>query len=224
MSSRSTILFPIIVLSLLALLTLWIDRTVKLPLHKPDGSSRHDPDYYLKNFVTSKTDLNGNLKYVLAAVEMVHYPDDDSTQLIRPRFTQYGVNKPFSQIEGQRGKVLNNGDTVEVMDNVVIVREATKDRGQMVLKTEYLKVFPNDGIAKTDYPVTITQDPKTVVHGTGLIFNKDEKTLTLLKNVNVHYEHPAAEKVAETSSNITHRKTVGVSNTIPKHHNTSTRR
>ena len=99
----STILFPLIVLSVLALITFWIDHSVKLQAPKLDGSSRHDIDYFLENFVTTRTDSKGNVKHILAAVHMQHYPDNDSTELVRPRFTQYGENRPYTQIEGQKG-------------------------------------------------------------------------------------------------------------------------
>src|SRR5512137_2187741 len=101
MQGRSTIWFPIALLALLAGLTLWIDRVVQPPQPKIDGSSRHDPDYILTNFNTLKTDQNGNPRHRLAATEMRHFPDDDTTELTRPRFTQYTANKPFTQIEGQ---------------------------------------------------------------------------------------------------------------------------
>ena len=107
---RPTVVFPLVLLALLALLTFWIDRSVQPPERRPDANLRHDPDYMLDNFVTTRTNVNGALAYVLAAVKMKHYPDDDTTELERPRFTQYAVNKPYTQIEGQRGNVSSDGE------------------------------------------------------------------------------------------------------------------
>lgn len=190
MYGRPTILFPLALLALLALLTLWIDHSVRTPEQKSPGTTRHDPDYYLHNFVTSKTDAGGNLQYMLAATSMTHYPDDDSTKLERPKFTQYGVDKPYTQIEGQRGLVSGNGEVVEVMDNVIVIRQATEGKGEMRMLTEYIKIFPNKDLATTDRPVVITQAPKTVIHATGMVFDKKQQTVTLLKRVRVHYEKP----------------------------------
>ena len=102
MYGRPTILFPIALLALLALLTFWIERTVQQPPPKVDGSNRHDPDYILNNFVTTKTDINGDLRYRLLAQEMRHFPDDDSTELKEPHFTRYEVNKPYTNLKGDR--------------------------------------------------------------------------------------------------------------------------
>jgi lipopolysaccharide export system protein LptC len=192
MSGRSAIWFPLALLAMLAALTLWIDRTVQPPQPKIDGSSRHDPDYRVNNFSTTKSDLNGNPRYVLSASELVHYPDDDSAELARPRFTQYAINKPYTQIQGQRGQVSSNGDDVYFMDHVQLVRAATPGRGELTMLTEYLHLIPEKDLAVTDKPVSILQAPHTVVRGTGMEFNKKERTLKLFGRVHVHYEKPGA--------------------------------
>lgn len=246
MYGRPTVLFPLALLALLALLTLWIDRTVHIPQHKPDGSTRHDPDYMVSNFVTTKTDMHGNLRYVLAAAGMKHYPDDDSTELVRPRYTQYDVGRPYTQIEGQRGLVSSNGENVQFMDNVKVVRQAFKGRGEMTVLTEYLNVTPKSDIATTDKPVVILQAPKTVVHATGMIYDKKRHTVQLLKHVRVHYERPEtpaplpankAKSPNKTSRTTTTNKNAGkakarqsrtsgnaATKTTPNQNNTRTRR
>jgi lipopolysaccharide export system protein LptC len=132
---------------------------------------------------------------------MRHYPDDDSTYLERPHLTQYSVDKPYTQIESQRGTVSSNGEIIEFMDNVKVVRQGVKDRGELTVTTEYLKVFPKTEIATTDKSVIIKQSPSTELRGIGMIYNKKEKTLKLLKNTHVHYLRPglADKTLAETT-------------------------
>lgn len=192
MYGRSAIWFPLVLLALLAGLTLWIDRIVQPAQPKFDGSSRHDMDYKLNNFSTTKSDNNGNPRYVLSATELLHFPDDDSTQLTRPRFTQYFANKPYTQIQGQRGQVSSNGDDVYFMDHVQVVRGAMPGRGELTVLTEYLHVMPEKEIAVTDRPVSILQAPHTVIRGTGMEYNKKERTLKMSGRVHVHYERPGA--------------------------------
>jgi lipopolysaccharide export system protein LptC len=192
MLTRSAIFFPLVLAGLLALITFWINLAVEQQGPKIDGSNRHDPDYTMNNFVTTQTDITGKLRYVLAAVEMQHYPDDDSTVLQRPRFTQYTIDKPYTQIEALRGYISSDGEEVELVDNVKVVRQAFEGKGEMQLLTEKLVILPNQDIAKTNSPVVITQAPKTVIHGTGLIFDKKNQTVKLLSRVKVHYERPNA--------------------------------
>ncbi len=179
---------------LLALLTFWINQTVEQQGTKIDGSNRHDPDYTMNNFVTTQTDITGKLRYVLAAAEMQHYPDDDSTVLQQPRFTQYTQDKPYTQIAGLRGYVSSNGEQVELVDNVKVVRQATTEKGEMQLLTEKLLILPNQDLVKTNSPVVIKQAPKTVIRATGMIYNKKTQNLQLLSRVKAHYERPQALK------------------------------
>ena len=190
MLTRSPLFFPLVLALLLAIITFWINLTVEQQGPKIDGSDRHDPDYTMNHFVNTQTDTTGKLRYVLAAAEMVHYPDDDSTVLQRPRFTQYTVDKPYTRIEGLRGYVSSNGQQVTLVDNVKVTRQAFDGKGEMQIATEKLDILPNQDIAKTDAPVVITQAPKTVIHATGMIFDKKHQTMQLLKRVKVHYERP----------------------------------
>lgn len=192
MLGRSTLFFPIILALLLAIITFWINLTVEQQGPKIDGSDRHDPDYTMNNFVNTQTDTTGKLRYVLAAAEMVHYPDDDSTVLQRPRFTQYTIDKPYTRIEGLRGYVASNGEEVTLVDNVKVTRQAFDGKGEMQIATEKLVILPNQDIAKTDAPVVITQAPKTVIHATGMVFDKKHQTVQLLNRVKVHYERPTS--------------------------------
>ena len=206
MLTRSALFFPLVLALLLALITFWINLTVEQQGPKIDGSDRHDPDYTMNNFVNTQTDASGKLRYVLAATEMVHYPDDDSTVLQRPRFTQYTIDKPYTRIEGLRGYVSSNGEQVELVDNVKVTRQAFDGKGEMQISTEKLVILPNQDIAKTDAPVVITQAPKTVIHATGMVYDKKHQTVQLLNRVKVHYEPPTgvvlkAKKPKTTSLN-----------------------
>lgn len=200
MLTRSAIFFPLILAGLLAIITFWINVAVEQQGPKIDGSNRHDPDYTMNNFVTTQTDITGKLRYVLAATEMLHYPDDDSTVLQRPRFTQYTTNKPYTQIEGLRGYISTDGEEIELVDNVKVVRQAFEGKGEMQLLTEKLIILPNQDLATTNSPVIITQAPKTVIHGTGMIFDKKNQTVKLLSRVKVHYERPALATAKSTKT------------------------
>lgn len=189
---RAAITFPLALLILLALLTFWINRAVQPPQPKLDGSSRHDPDYIMSNFETTQTDINGDLRYKLAAIEMRHFPDDDSTELQRPRYTQFAIGKPYTEVQGMRGFVSTDGEEVRLFDNVKVTRQAFAEKGEMTVETDYLNIRPNEELVTTDRPVIIRQAPKTVIYATGMVYEKKLKTVTLLHKVRAHYERPAA--------------------------------
>ncbi len=190
MITRTAIFFPLVLTAAMAFITFWIYQTVDEDSQKIDGSNRHDPDYMMNNFVTTQMDESGKLRYILAANEMIHYPDDDSTVLQRPRFTQFTTGKPYTKIEGLRANVSSDGEEIEVLDNVVVIRQAFKEKGEMQMLTDKLIIYPNKDLAKTDAPVVITQAPKTVIHATGMIYDKKKQTVQLFKRVKAHYEKP----------------------------------
>jgi len=197
--TKAAITFPLALLMLLALLTFWINRSVQPPAPKLDGSSRHDPDYIMSNFVTTQTDINGDLRYKLAAVEMRHFPDNDTTELQRPRYTQFAIGKPYTEVQGLRGFVSTDGEEVKLLDNVKVTRQAYAGKGEMTVETDYLNIRPNDELVTTDRPVVIRQAPKTVIYATGMIYEKKQHTVTLLHKVRAHYEKPVMNKGAATS-------------------------
>lgn len=188
--TRSAIVYPIVLLSILALLTAWINHVVQPPKPKLDGSSRHDPDYIMSNFVTTQTDINGGLRYILAAAEMKHFPDNDTTDLQRPRYTQFAANKPYTQVESLHGYVSSDGNQVQLVNNVKITRQAFAGKGEMTVDTDYLNILPNEDIVRTESPVIIRQAPKTIIHATGMVYEKKINTVTLLHKVRAHYEKP----------------------------------
>lgn len=196
MKGLSAIWFALIVLAMLAALTLWIDRAVQPPAPKRDGSTRHDPDYIVENFRINKTDPEGNPRYSLAGIDMRHYPDDDSTTVQKPFFVQYSAIKPGIQAQSERGLISSNGENVYMMDNVKIVRAATAQKGELTILTDYMHVIPDDGIMKTDHPVVILQAPDTVVHASGMVLNKKERTLQLSGRVKAHYVRPGTNGTA----------------------------
>ena len=204
-NNHSAIVYPIALLSIFAIMTAWINHVVQPTKPKLDGSSRHDPDYIMSNFVTTQTDINGDLRYKLASVEMKHFPDDDTTNLQQPRYTQFSANKPYTQVEALRGHVSSNGDQVQLIDNVKITRQAFAEKGEMTIETNYLNVLPNEDLARTDSPVIIRQAPKTIIYATGMTYEKKNHTVTLLNKVRAHYERPEVKKTSPL--NTTHSNT-----------------
>jgi len=200
MYGRHTIVFPLAVLLLMAAITLWIERTVKAPQHHPASAVRHDPDYIVSNFMTTKTDIQGNIQYVLNAAEMKHFPDDDTTHLVQPHLEQYTAGKPSTQIESQEGLVSSDGENVQFIGNVRVVRQASADRGELVVRTQFLNVNPNTEIATTDRPVVITEAPKTEVHAIGMIYDKKKRTVHLLSKVRAHYEKPVSSRAGNKAT------------------------
>ena len=196
MGDRLSNLFPLVLMMLLAALTYWLDRVVQSPATAPNALLRHDPDYMVDQMLATRMDVSGRIKNTLHAVKLVHFPDDDSTELEAPRFISYAKSAPVT-ITSKSGLVSSNGENVYFRDNVRVVRSPYGEKSEMVVNTEYLHVLPDDNIAKTDRAVTIT-DANMAVNAVGMEMNSETRIMLLNARVKgVYYDAKRAGKTGQ---------------------------
>lgn len=181
--------FPVIVLAVLAGLSFWLQSTVDRGEAKNDGKLRHDPDAIAENFVVRRFDQQGQVRYRLTGPYLVHFPDDDTSELKLPILTSYRPDGSQVIVTGDHAKVTAKGETVFLWDNVVITRLATPDRQEMVARMPELTAQPEAGIAFTGSPVEITQGQSWVT-GTGMNIDNNDSTLVLHSQVRGKYIRP----------------------------------
>jgi len=186
-------LFPLLVLSGLALLAFWLSEAVTPSSQPDDAAKRHAPDAIAENFILYRYNTTGKLAYRLEATRMEHYPDDDSSLIYTPRLIRYRPNLPDVTMTAQSAHVTTRGEQVLLRDDVVIVRGAYANRPELIAKTPELTVLPEEGKAFNQHPVAITQG-KSWVNGIGLLADNDLKTFTLRKSVRGEYTRTPSER------------------------------
>lgn len=179
---RTSTLFPLLLILALAAASLWLERAVQAPERDRSGKSRHDPDFIAENFGIIKMDAAGKPEYTLSAERMLHYPDDESTNIVAPRLIQRHVNAPPITIRAERGLVSRNGDEASFSGNVVVVREAGKGQSELRVQTEYLQVLPDRNLARTDKAVIITEG-RSRLAGIGMELNSKTRQFDLRSQV-----------------------------------------
>ena len=161
MNGRGHSLFPLIVLTLLAGVSVWLDRiTQQEPVAKTDRT-RHEADFTADKLTLRRFDPTGKIQYVLVADSMVHYADDESTELVRPRLNYLNRPEPV-WVESNFATVSKDGATVVLTDKVFLRRAAHAGKPESTLRTEAMTVWPDDEKMRSDKPVTLTQG-KTVI-------------------------------------------------------------
>ena len=173
-------LFPLSLLLVLTLLTFWLRYDTELGEPNRDGKNRHDPDYILSDIVLRKLDENGQLKYTLRAVDVRHYPDDDTTDLVSPNLVHQNRKdgKPPVTISADHGRLSNDNDRVDLAGNVRIYRPPSGKDEELTATMNELTAFPDDETAFTKSPVLITQG-KSWVKGVGMQVNNRAQTYVI---------------------------------------------
>lgn len=161
MNNRGHSLFPVIVLTLLAGVSVWLDRITQQDETVKTDKTRHEPDFTADKLTLRRFDLTGKTQYILVADHMTHYGDDESTELVRPRLDYLNRPEPV-RMESDFATVSKDGDTVVLTDNVFLKRAAQPGKPEATLRTERMTVWPDDEKMHSDTPVTLTQG-KTVV-------------------------------------------------------------
>lgn len=159
---RSHSLFPVIVLTLLAGVSVWLDRvTQQDPVAKTD-KTRHEADFSAERITLHRFDPTGKVQYILVADSMLHYADDESSELKNPRLNYLNRPEPV-WVESRFASVNKDGTTVVLTDEVLVRRAAHAGKPESTLRTEQMTVWPDDEKMRADKPVTLTQG-QTVIN------------------------------------------------------------
>lgn len=194
MRRNGAALFPVALMALLAAATFWLDRATRGDGEARDGKRRHDPDYIVDNFHVRRFDVDGALQHSLDAQKMLHYPDDESTEVIAPRLTYHRT--PPTHVTSRMARLDKDGKHVKLEGDVRVISEGSDNRPRTEIATSLLFVQPEDEVAHTDKPVTISQG-HSVIHGTGLETSNKTHVSVLFGRVQGTI-HP--HQVAQTNS------------------------
>ena len=182
-----TRLFPLLLMLALAALTFWLERMVREEEGMHPSLRRHDPDYVVDNLSNTRFNAEGSVESTLAASKMIHYPDDDSTDLVAPRLVQTKPNEPRVTLTADRGALSQDGEEVFLYGNVLLVREATAERSETRMRTSFMHLVRAGSMMRTDREVVIS-DENRVLSGRGMEYHNDSRQLFLRERVRGRFE------------------------------------
>ena len=158
---RLSVYLPIVIMGVLALTTYWLVRTAPQPMAATaEAPARHEPDYYMRDFVLKVYGAEGKLKNEVIADVGRHYPDTDTLELDQPRIRTLNAEGRLTTARGVRGISNADGSEVQLFDQAVVVREAftndksvTQERSE--IQSDFLHFFANTERVRTHLPVVI---------------------------------------------------------------------
>ncbi|MDQ8021638.1 MAG: LPS export ABC transporter periplasmic protein LptC [Moraxellaceae bacterium] len=149
-------LFPLILAALLAAATFWLEQFVSGEAQPRPSLDRHDPDAIVEGFRVQRFNLDGSPQFILTAERGLHYPDDDTADLVAPRLRFTGTDA-IMDWSADAAHLSDQSRIVELTGRVVGTKHNKDGSAPQTLVTERLTVLTDDEIARTDAPLTMTQ-------------------------------------------------------------------
>ncbi|WP_426416088.1 LPS export ABC transporter periplasmic protein LptC [Aestuariirhabdus sp. LZHN29] len=151
-----------------------------------DPRERQEVDFYMQNAQLTRYNEHGALDHRLNAVEVNHYPHNDTTMISEPRMTLLKADGE-RHISARSGKLLPGSEDLELWDDVVmrVLAQDGSERGR--LDTDFITLYSGQELASTNRPVTITT-PSGVTRAVGMKANLNQDQVQLLSNVRGTYE------------------------------------
>ena len=180
---RWTSLIPLVAMAALAGITWWLLQAT-LP-RQNEGVVRpkeHTPDYFADNFSVSELDQSGSTQYRLTAQSLIHYEDDELSDLVKPAMRAFQPGKPIVTATGDTGTVNGDASIVDLYDNARIVRAAGNGDPQMQADSQHFRVLVNDDVIETEKPVKL-QRGMSVMTASGMNYNNVTRVMQLFGNV-----------------------------------------
>lgn len=178
---------PLALAALIALMSAWLNQLANTPVAYNDFGFDHDPDYIVEDFTVRAFDGEGRPKHQLVAQRLVHYMDDDTSELDQPRFRLTAAGRAPIDVSSRRGLIFGDRDSVHFLGDARAIRAATPEQSAFALSGEHLRVVPDAGILNSDKPVILRQG-QSVIHAGGLYADEHNKRLDLTGGVRGLYE------------------------------------
>lgn len=189
MKRFSALLLPFTLILALVGLTFWLQRITDLPEVRHTSQARHDPDTIVEHFTVRRLDEQGRLKYLLKGERMVHYGDDESSDMDRPHLTWFRPDAPTVTLAASRGHGNRDGSRIDLSGGVTTTRAATGDRPTLTVRTETLRVLPEQQQAHTDDLVRMMEGPSWLT-GTGMDLDSKAQTYVLRSGIRAMRVNP----------------------------------
>ena len=176
--------YPVVLALILAAMSYWLAIVANPPEEDKSGRFRHDPDVIVKGFAVRTYGEQGLKKDTLSGKEAEHYPDDESTILVKPNLVHVTQqNVPATTIKSDQAFLNSDQSEVELVGNVVGYRPAYNGHESVTFNTSQIMVFTDEERAETTHRVKVYQG-KSWMAGTGF----DVDNVTQVYNFHSHVE------------------------------------
>jgi len=179
--------WPIMPLLLIALLARdWVeDAPTTVEVEDTIDMRATQSDYYLEDFTTEKFDPTGKLQYRVSGQKLLHYPEDDRSEITAPAVVLLRDGVRWG-ITSKHGKMLRTPDTFTLLGDVNIERSGQND-DVVNLRTDSLTVHTETNEVSTEDVIEVIADGWKL-RSVGMQSDIDKGTLIFQSKVTGHYD------------------------------------
>jgi lipopolysaccharide export system protein LptC len=146
-------IFILFILGVAAAIGWWLKEQL-IPDTAPQSvTKRQSHDYSMKAFTLTGMNQLGQPHYQLTADSMIHYPEDDHSDLEKPFMILFSENSPPWHVNSEKGKVYEQGELVKLLGKVIIKRASSPTTEPITITTYNLTIYPDKEYAETDESV-----------------------------------------------------------------------
>ena len=163
---------PVLLLALAAAFSWWVAQVVTRSEQGAKlGAARSTlPDYLLHQFSAASYNAQGQLSAELSGSQMVHRPDTDTFDITAPRLRAVNPDGIVTTASALRGLSNKDGSNVQLMGQAVVERSGAANQPPLIVRGEFLNIFPNQQIIQSNRP-TVVQQGQTEFSANTVDFN-----------------------------------------------------
>jgi lipopolysaccharide export system protein LptC len=182
MTYKYTIISFILITCFLSLMTFLSHRSV--PLSNEIAVIR--PDAIMEDVHALIMNQQGRPEMKIVTPKMIHFIENDTTNLIAPKLTLYRKSPNPWYITARFGKATQGIENVDFWDNVTIHHAADQNNPATLIKTSTLTVHPKQKTAETKAFITMVQ-PQIIIKAIGMRANMNTGDINLLAQTRGEY-------------------------------------
>lgn len=137
------------------------------------------PDAYMDDVIATIIDKQGNPSIKIVASKMIHYVENDATDITNPLMTLYRKSPKPWHLSADHARTLQGISQILLWENVIINHPGDDQNEKTTLAMPTLTVYPENQTASTADPVVINQ-PNSKIHAIGMNADLASGTVKLL--------------------------------------------
>lgn len=196
MKDRLGSVVSIVLLAALVGGTWWAaDYAREAVVEDPPQRLTHEIDSYVNDFVMVRSDESGMPTTRMEGERMVHYPDDDSSDVTRLRSVNQRADRPITTATADEARMDQDGARIAMRGNVHLQRMAGGGRDALSVRSESMTLLPDEDVAFTNEPATILNG-RSRIQGRGMRYNNVTRELTVAQRTQVQIAPGGARPAA----------------------------